>query len=192
MDLTVKTKTLDLSLSLAVDEQEMAQLILLELSQAGALGGTTAPLQTLMAQYMAHSQTMLDLSTRDQHVLPMGHVPSQHVLPMGHVPSQHVLPMGHVPSIPDSTLGHVPSIPVPETKYIPNIPDRVAKEPSYRVEGTSPRWGLISVLIGASIGLLLLSWRFHSQQTTSPTEQNKTVTSSPPSNPPAFTIKKKS
>ena len=177
MELHLKTQQVDLSIILEVGEKDTAQVLLAELAHAGVLSGTQDPRRLLMPRYMECQpflQTFADVPT--QHIPVVGHVPTQNVPLLGHVPTQNVLP----------------------TEYIPIIPNRTELEPFGKRAISPPKWGLIAVLVGVAIGLLLLSWRWHTKQAANPepkvnpTKVNPTKANPTNNvNPPSFVLPKK-
>ena len=210
MELRLKTQQIELSLILEVGEQGTAQVLLAELAHAGVLSGTQDSRRLLMPRYIECQpslQTFADVQT--QHIPVVGHVPTQNVPLLGHVPTQHIPVVGHVPTQDVPLLGHVPTQDVPvvghvptqhvlPTEHVPIIPNRTELEPFGGRAISSPKWGLIAVLVGVAIGLLLLSWRWHTQQaanpepTVNPTKVNqKKVNPTNNVNPPSFVLPKK-
>ncbi len=132
--------------------------------------------QLLLAE-LAHAGVLTGISDQRQTLMarytaysqPTAYVPQQNVLPMGHVPQQNVLPMGQ-------TTGYVPTIP----NSVPKSLDTVRED--------SPRWYLIAILVGASIGGVVLSWRLHNQPP--PIEKAPAVSQKPVNlKPPSFPLK---
>lgn len=199
MELHLKTQQVDLSIILEVGEKDTAQVLLAELAHAGVLSGTQDSRRLLMPRYMECQpflQTFADAPT--QHIPVVGHVPTQNVPLLGHVPTQSVPVVGHVPTQDVPVVGHVPTQHVLPTEHVPIIPNRTELEPFGERAISSPKWGLIAVLGGVAIGLLLLSWRWHTQQAANPepTVNQKKVnpTKANPTNnvnPPSFVLPKK-
>lgn len=199
MELHLKTQQVDLRLILDAGEQDTAQVLLAELAHAGVLSGTQDPRRLLMPRYMECQpflQTFADVPT--QHIPVVGHVPTQNVPLLGHVPTQNVPVVGHVPTQNVPLLGHAPTQNVLPTEYIPIIPNRTELEPFGKRAISPPKWGLIAVLVGVAIGLLLLSWRWHTQQAANPepkvnpTKVNPTKANPTNNvNPPSFVLPKK-
>ena len=199
MELHLKTQQIDLSLTLEAGEQDTAQVLLAELAHAGVLSGTQDSRRLLMPRYMECQpflQTFADVPT--QHIPVVGHVPTQNVPLLGHVPAQNVPLLGHVPTQNVPLLGHVPTQNVLPTEHVPIIPNRTELETPPKRTISPPKWGLIAVLGGVAIGLLLLSWRWHTQQAAipelkaNPTKVNPIkVNPTNNVNPPSFVLPKK-